>query len=708
MNKFILEIGTEEVPSIYIDKTLKHLKKSAMKELQHLSIEYGNIYAFGTPRRFIVYIEDIKTQQKDLYNKTKGPSKTISFDREGNPQKPAIKFAQANQLKLEELVTEKTNKGEYLFAKKVIIGKKTKLLLPDICLKLISDLTFPKSMRWGKTSFRFIRPVRWLLALYNKQVIPFTLETINSDRISYGHRLLSPEPVTISDVDDYFKIMKECFVIIDPEKRKKMIHDQIMQMVRESNNKECIDEMLLDEVKNLVEYPRVLLGQFDKNYLELPSEVLKAVMIKHQKYFPAYTGDGKISPFFFVVINGNEDSHKEIIIQGNERVLKARLEDARFFYQEDQKIIDVDIKPLDRNIEKLKNVVYQENLGSMHNKVERLITLTGEMGKKLQVSSNLSQIIKRSAQICKSDLVSEMVKEFPELQGAMGKEYALLQGEDKQVAVTIWEHYLPRFSGDDLPETLSGSILSIMDKLDNIVSCFINGIIPDGSQDPYALRRQSLGILNIILHNHMNFSLDDVIDFNIEVLQNNRSFKNKINMKKESLKDIVKSFILQRFRQLLFERGYKYDMLDAVLEKRPENIFDALLRMEVIQEIYHQPKFNKIITAATRTFNLSKNSIKFKVNCTIFQEKEEKILYEQYLKTMAKIEKAVFQQNYKGAFDNLEAMTVPVDTFFDNVLVMDKDESIRNNRLALLKEITKMYYTIADLSKITLSKGNLY
>ncbi len=707
MNKVILEIGTEEVPSVYIDRALVDLKNSTINQLQQLNIEYGNIQTFGTPRRLIVYIKDIKSQQKDVFKNIKGPSKTIAFDRDGNLQKPAIKFAQSNDVKPEELITEKTNKGNYLFAIKLIKGGKTESLLPEICLKLITGLNFPKSMRWGETSLRFIRPIRWLLALYNEGIIPFNFETVSSDRYTYGHRLLSPKPVAINSVDDYFDMMKECFVIIDPEKRKQIIYNQIIEIIERDYGKEFIDEMLLDEVKNLVEYPRVLLGRFDKNYLELPSEVLKAVMIKHQKYFPVYSGEGVLSPFFFVVINGNDDRYKKTIIQGNERVLKARLEDAKFFYQEDQKVTENNIKPLDRNIEKLKDVVYQENLGSMYDKVGRLIALTEKLGEKLQVSSHLSKTIRRSAQLCKSDLVSEMVKEFPELQGTMGKEYAFLQGEDQQVATSIFEHYLPRFSDDALPNTISGSVLSVADKMDNITSCFINGIIPDGSQDPYALRRQALGILHILFNNNMDFSLEDTIDFNIKLLLRNR---NVVQEKKEihttELNHVIIDFIFQRFRYLMLEKGYRYDVIDAVLVKRPKSIIDALLRIKVIQKIYHLPKFNKIITAATRTSNLSKNANIIEINGSLFREKEECILYEHYLAAKEKIEKAISQKHYEEVFEHLEVMTEPVDKFFDNVLVMEKDEKIRNNRLSLLIELTEIYHVVADLSKIALAKGN--
>ena len=706
MNKVILEIGTEEIPSVYIDKALIDLRNIARNELKKLNIEYSHIKTYGTPRRLIVYIEEINSQQKDIFKKVKGPSKNISFDKGGNPQKPAIKFAQANHIKVEKLIIEKTDKGEYLFAQKILKGKKTETLLPEILLKLIISLNFPKSMRWGDASFRFIRPIRWLLALYNDKIIPFNLETLNSDCNTFGNRLLSPKSVTVNSVDEYFNIMNNCFVMIDPDERKKIITNQINEMTKNISGRDYIDQILLDEVKNLVEYPRVLLGQFDKSYLELPSEVLKSVMIKHQKYFPTYSKEGYILPYFFVVINGNEDEYKDIIVRGNEKVLKARLEDARFFYQEDQKATSTNIKPLDNNLEKLKNVVYQEELGSMFNKVGRLIALVEKIGNKIQLSNDLIEIIKRSAQLCKSDLVTDMVKEFPELQGIMGKEYAILQGEDKQVAKSIFEHYLPRFSDDDLPKTISGKILSVADKIDNITACFVNNNIPDGSQDPYALRRQALGIINILIFNNMDFSLDEIINLDIELLvKENNILVNNIN--KNELIDKIKDFVFQRFRYLLLERGYNYDVIDAVLVKYPPTLIDALLRIKVIQNIYNFTKFNKIITAASRTFNLSKDAQTNKINCAIFQEKEENILYENYLKISNKIQEAVSKQKYDKIFDYLELMTEPINSFFDRVLVMDKDELIRNNRLALLKNITDMYYIVADLSKIALAKGEL-
>ena len=706
MKQFIFEIGVEEIPAIYIDKALTDLKNAALKNLNNYNIGYDSVETYGTPRRLVFFVKNLEQQQKDILKKVKGPSKNIAFDENGNPQQPAIKFAKANKIKIEELTMEQTKKGEYLFANVVIKGEKTEKLLPDICLKIVSELNFPKSMRWGKDSFRFIRPIRWLLSLYDNKIINMNLGNIKSGNKSYGHRLIAPKPIKVNSADEYFNKMKDCFVIIHPEERKEIIIKQIKANINRISGKEYIEQSLLNEVKNLVEFPRVLLGKFDESYLELPPEALKAVMIKHQKYFPAYSKSNGLLPYFFVVINGNEAKYKDVIIRGNERVLKARLEDARFFYLEDQKVAGKSIKPLDNNIKKLSNVIYQENLGSMFNKVERIIALAENIGVNIKLDNNLLKITKRAAKLCKSDLVTEMVKEFPELQGIMGKEYALLQGEDKLVAEGIFEHYLPRTSEDDLPKTITGQILSISDKLDNITACFLNNNTPDGSQDPYALRRQSLGIINIILSSkgRIDIPLYDMIDFNIKILIKDSKLKENLNCNEMVYK--IKDFILQRFRYMLIEKGYKYDVVDSVLKRKPETINDTLLRINIIQDIYNLPKFNKIITAATRTYNLSKNNKNNVIRQEMFTEKEEINLYQHYIEINDKIKKMISNKQYDKVFDFLEKMTEPINIFFDNVLVMEKDEKIRENRLALLAKITEMYYNLADLSKIAMSKGN--
>jgi glycyl-tRNA synthetase beta chain len=706
MNKFIFEIGTEEIPSQYIDNMLKSLKSNAKNILNQLRIDYSNISTFGTPRRLILYVEGIASWQKDTFHKTKGPSIGIAFDSVGNPLNSAIKFAQANNLEVKDLIIEQTDKGKYVFAKNTIKGEKSEALLPEICENLITNIDLPKSMKWGVEPTKFIRPIRWLLSLYNDKCIRVKFNSLISDRITYGNRLLAPEAIKIKCVEDYFEALKERFVIIDPEIRKEIIQKQIISFLKKTNAEDCIDYSLLDEVKNLVEYPKVLIGHFDSTYLTLPADVLKAVMVKHQKYFPVYQDRNNLLPLFLVVINGNEDQYSKSILWGNERVLKARLEDANFFFQEDQKIVKQDIKPLDYNIEKLKNVVFQEGLGSVYDKTMRLVTLSTKIADELKIDKNSRKILERSANLSKTDLVSEMVKEFPELQGIMGKEYALLQGEDPEVAKTIFEHYLPRHSGDDLPTSITGSILSMADKIDNITSCFINDLAPDGSQDPYALRRQSLGIINIVLHHKLDLSLDKIIGFNVNILLTNKNEQELDIVRDNFFVHTVKNFIFQRLRYLLLEKEFKYDIIDAVLAKNPESIIDILSRVETIQKIYFTEDFMKSITAANRAFNLSKNIHKFEIKPILFLESEETVLYNNFIETKKNIDELILRHDYLGIYSLLNNLNKPIDIFFDKILVMVDDEGVRNNRLALLKNIANLYSTVADLNKIAFTKVN--
>lgn len=707
MNKIILEIGTEEIPSLYLDSLLKGLQESTKNLFEKYRLDCHNIRTMGTPRRLVMVAEDIASQQKDIFHKIKGPSIAISFDSDGRPKEPAIKFARTNNAKLDDLIIEKTDKGEYIFVKKQIKGEKLESLLPEIFMSLIAGINSPKSMRWGTSNIKFIRPIRWILALHNNKIVPLKLDILTSARKTYGHRLLAPGSVKIRNVDEYFEILKDRFVILDPLIRKNIILNQIKERIKNKNGIECIDQLLLDEVTNLVEYPKVLQGAFDKEYLNLPSEILIAVMVKHQKYFPVYGNDNVLLPFFLVVTNGNDDMYSDIILKGNERVLKARLEDAKFFFLEDQKIKEPGKKPLDEKLENLKKVIFQENSGTIFDKVNRLTILSNEIAQDLQLDNESKNILERSAHLCKSDLVTEMVKEFPDLQGIMGKEYAILQGERYEVANTIFEHYLPRFSGDIFPISLTGSILSIADKLDNISSCFLNNLVPDGSQDPYALRRQSLGIINISFQQNMYFSMDRIIKTNLELFERNVDLTNNNIIDIDSIVKNIKNFIFQRLRYLLLEKGYKYDIIDAVLAKKPEYINDVLDRIKAIKNIYNSDGFLRTITAATRAYNLSKNKENPKISPELFKEKEEYSLYESYLKVKNDVKNILSERNYDDFYKSIKIMNKPIDIFFDKILVMVEDETIRNNRLSILKEIADLYFLTADLNKISLSKNSI-
>jgi len=546
MNNVVLEIGTEEIPAQYMENALKDLNRLAKKHLEESRIKYKEIKVYGTPRRLILFIFHIKEKQENIFQKIKGPAYSIAYNKGSQPQKPALKFAQSTGINVEDLIVEDTKKGKYIFAPKSVIGQPTIDLLSQIFPKIIKGIQFPKSMRWGEKSLRFIRPIRWILALHGKEIIKFNLNGINSKNITYGHRLLAPQKIKISSIQEYFKKLEKNYVIVDPKIRENIVITDIKQIIKEIGGEKIINEKQLKEIIYLVEYPNAILGKYDKKYLELPKDVLTVVMEKHQKYFPVYKNKDKLLPLFIVIIN-NSKKHALKIREGNENVLKARLEDAKFFYQEDQKIL------LEKRVDKLKKVIFQENLGSLFDKTKRLELLCDYISDGLQVEQKVKKDLLRSAHLCKADLVTEMVKEFPELQGIMGKEYAVLSGERKEVAEAIFEHYLPRFSGDRLPLTKSGMILGIADKVDSIIGCFVMGLTPTGSQDPYGLRRQSRGKIAIILKNNLEISLKDIIQKSLSLYKESISVELKID-ENEIVSQIL-SFLKQRLKSGRYRWG---------------------------------------------------------------------------------------------------------------------------------------------------------
>ena len=692
MNSVILEIGTEEIPAQYMENTLKDLDRLVQKHLEDARINYKEIKVYGTPRRLILFIFHINEKQEDIFQKIKGPAHSIAYNKDSLPQKPALMFAQSQGVNVEDLIVEDTEKGQYVFALKSKIGQPTIDILSRIFPKIIMSMQFPKSMRWEEKSLRFIRPIRWILALYGKEIIRFNLDGLKSENITYGHRLLAPKKIKISSTQEYFKKIEKNYVIIDPQIRENIIRTDIKRIIKEIHGEEIINEKLLKELVYLVEYPNAILGEYDKKYLKLPKDVLTVVMEKHQKYFPVFKNKDELLPLFIVIIN-NSKEYASKIKEGNENVLRARLEDAKFFYQEDQKT------PLEKKVDKLKNVIFQENLGSLFDKTKRLESLCEYIADVLQIEQKEKQDLLRSANLCKADLVTEMVKEFPELQGIMGKEYAVLSNERKEVAEAIFGHYLPRFSGDILPRTKNGMTLAISDKVDNIVGCFLSGLTPTGSQDPYGLRRQTRGKIAIILKHNLKISLKDIIQKSLSLYTVNASSEVKID-ENEIVSQIL-NFIKQRVKNIFLEDGISYDVIDAVLAADNNgDMVDIKHRIEAIEEFYHQPIFGKIITSSSRVLNLSKNSEKTEINKLLLREKAELNLYHNYEDIYPRIKKFICNKEYKKALKLLGDLCEPVDEFFDQVLVMDKDKDIRKNRVALIKKIGILFNQVADLSKI--------
>lgn len=696
MNNVVLEIGTEEIPAQYMENALKDLNRLAKKYLEESRINYKEIKVYGTPRRLILFIFHIEEKQEDIFQEIKGPAYSIAYNKNSLPQQPALKFAQSQGINVEDLIVEDTKKGKYIFAPKSIIGKPTIDLLSQIFPKLVKGMQFPKSMRWGEKSLRFIRPIRWILALYGKEIIKFNIDGLDSENITYGHRLLAPQIIKISSTQEYFKKLEKSHVIIDPKIRENIIKTDIKQIIKEIGGKKIINEKLLKEIIYLVEYPNAILGKYDKKYLELPKDVLTVVMEKHQKYFPVFKNKDELLPLFIVIIN-NSKKHASKIKEGNENVLTARLEDAKFFYQEDQKI------PLEKNVDKLKSVIFQEKLGSIFDKIKRLELLCNYIADGLRVEQKVKKDLLRSAYLCKADLVTEMVKEFPELQGIMGKEYAILSGERKEVAEAIFEHYLPRFSGDNLPLTKCGMILGIADKVDTIIGCFVMGLTPTGSQDPYGLRRQSRGKIAIILKNNLEISLKDIIQKSLSLYKESVSVELKIDENK--IVSQILSFLKQRVKNIFLEDGIRYDIIDAVLAvDRDGDAVDIKNRINAIEELYNQPIFRKILSSSNRVLNLSKNNEENEIDQSLLKEKAELNLYHKYEIVFPQIKEFIFNKEYKKVFKLLGDLCEPVDEFFDQVLVMDKDNNIRKNRIALIKKIGILFNQVADLSKIVSTK----
>jgi len=692
MKNVVLEIGTEEIPAQYMENALKDLNRLAKKYLEESRIKYKEIKVYGTPRRLILFIFHIKEKQEDIFQKIKGPAYSIAYNKDSQPQKPALKFAQSQGVNAKDLIVEDTKKGKYIFASKSIIGQPTIDILSQIFSKIIKSMQFPKSMRWKEESLRFIRPIRWILALYGKEIIRFNLDGLNSENITYGHRLLAPKKIKTSSTQEYFRKIEKNYVIIDPQIRENIVKTDIKQIIKEINGKKIINEKQLKEIVYLVEYPNAILGKYDKKYLELPKDVLTVVMEKHQKYFPVFKNKDELLPLFIVIIN-NSMKYASKIKEGNENVLRARLEDAKFFYQEDQKI------SLEKRVDKLKNVIFRGNLGNLFNKTKRLELLCDYIADVLQIKQKMKKDLLRAAHLCKTDLVTEMVKEFPELQGIMGKEYAVLSNEKKEVAEAIFEHYLPRFSGDMVPRTKSGMILGIADKIDNIIGCFLTGLTPTGSQDPYGLRRQSRGKIAIILKNNLKISLKDIILKSLSIYKESVSLELKID-ENEIVSQIL-YFFKQRVKNIFLEDGIHYDVIDAVLAiENSGDVVDIKHRIETIEEFYNQPIFGKMLNSSNRVLNLSKNSEKVEINKFLLKEKAELNLYNNYEDIYSRIKKLIYNKDYNKTFKLLGDLCEPVDEFFDQVLVMDKDKDIRKNRIALIKKIGILFNQVADLSKI--------
>lgn len=680
----LLEIGTEEVPAHAMPGILDELAENAKKALDALRLEYKDVSTVGTPRRTALLVAGLVERQPDVESERRGPSIQAAFDADGNPTKAAQGFARGQKVDPSALV----KKDGYVYAVVQEAGSATKKLLPELLESLVTGLSFPNSMRWGSLDFRFIRPLRWLVALYGEDVVPFEVASVKSGRASRGHRFLGHESFEISRASDYVSACEAEYVIVDQERRRDIIRTQIEETARAQGGFAEITEDLLEEVVYLVEYPTALCGRFEEKYLQLPPEAVITPMRDHQRYFPVKDAEGKLLPLFITVRNGGKD-YLDVVQHGNERVLRARLADAQFFFDEDRK------KPLEKHLEKLKTVVFQEGLGTVYDKAGRLERLAATIADAIGAGAEDKEKAMRAAKLAKADLVTGMVTEFTELQGVMGRSYALLDGEDAEVAEAIDEHYLPRFAGDRLPETTAGRVVSIADKLDNMVATFSRGLIPTGSQDPFALRRQALGLVRMVVEAKLRFSLSALVAAAMDEL------KITDPAARDKMQADIAEFLRLRMKNVLDDAGVRYDVADAVLGD-VDDICAVYRRAEAVQKALSDGTLDAPVQAFTRAGNLAQKAESMDFEETLFAAPEEKALNEAYKAAKEKVEDTVRADDWEAALSALGTMAQPIDAFFDKVMVMDEDPKVRATRLGILASIDALVKTVADFSKLVL------
>lgn len=684
----LLEIGTEELPSLAVETAVEQLTSKGRSALEEARLGFDELHVYATPRRLTLHAANVAARQSPIEHEMKGPAKVAAFADDGTPQPPAIGFAKSQGVAVEDLIVKSIGTGEYVFAVKAEAGRPAAELLPQILSDLVEGLSFAKSMRWGNGDFRFARPVRWLVGLFGSDVVEFEIDGLRSGRRTNGHRLLAPGAIEISDAADYFAKMEGASVIVDQARRAELIRGQATLAAAEVGAKAVLDETTFREVVQLVESPHVVLGQFERVFTALPRDVLVASMQSHQRYFPVQDESGALTANFIVVHNG-DPAHDADICRGHERVLRARLADAAFFFEEDKKT------PLSQKVERLKGVIYQEKLGSYFDKQERILALVTEITRHVDADAETMAAAQRAAGLCKADLVSEMVVEFPTLQGTMGEVYARTSGENEATARAIGEHYLPRFSGDDLPQTMAGQVLSIADKIDSIVGCFGIGLIPTSSQDPYGLRRQALGVVTIILEKGLPVRLAGRIDTALATYGQMLATDDI-----DATRDQIVDFFHQRARNFLLANGYLYDLVDAVLASGLDDLPETKRRLVAVTKAREAGKLDGLLTPFGRAKNLSRPGLGARVAEHLLEDPSEKLLLEAVEKAEAGVGAAMDEDDIDGALDALVELRGPVDKFFDDVLVMTDDEDVRDNRLRLLNRCVAVFERIADFSKV--------
>jgi len=680
----LLELGTEEIPARFISSTKKSMKSFLEKKLKELRISFDSVNIKSTPRRFSIFINKLSEKQTESIEEIKGPSRKIAFDENNNPSKALLGFLKSKDVSIENIKFVKNGNEEYVYVQKKLESLKTESYFKEIFEQMIDSLSFPKPMRWGGNKIKFIRPIRWILCLYGNEVPELEMFNLKASNLTRGHRFLGKSYIEISSIDEYEKALEENYVILDDQKRRELIRSQIEKIAENLNSTYMEDEDLLEEINYIVEYPTALYGQFKEEYLKLPKETIITPMKEHQRYFPVVDNNGNLVNKFITVRNGNDYMIKNVR-KGNEKVLDARLSDAKFFYEQDTS------KKLEEYVQRLNTIVYHEKLGTMHDKMQRLQSLSKSYAKLMETDELDAQ---RAAYLCKADLTTSMVFEFTELQGTMGYYYANISGEKKEVSNAILEHYLPRFSGDEVAKSKLGVVLSLADKFDALAGFFAVGIKPTGSQDPYALRRTALGILNTLIENKLLLSTEILIKCALD------EYKDKIEFNFDEVYLDILEFMKLRLKNILLDKKIRYDVVDAVISDISfvYGTFEKAVQLEKwLSDSDNILNLNTFI----RVYNISKETeVTDKIDAQLFEQNEEKQVYSKYLKILPIVEKLNMDLMYIESLKQLSSMTLEINNFFDNVMIMVENDKIRNNRLVLVNAIKSMIFEIADFSKI--------
>jgi glycyl-tRNA synthetase beta chain len=684
--ELLLEIGTEEIPARFLPPFLEDMAASFRKILEAERIGVGEVLTWGTPRRLTLVAREVADSQAEITQEIIGPPKARALDAAGKPTPAATGFAKAQGVKVSDLVEVDTPRGIYLAVSKSTAGRPAAERLPELLPGFILGLSFPKSMRWGSETITFARPIHWVLARFGGEVVSFELGDVNSGGLTYGHRFLAPGAVEVADSEAYVAALRAAKVIVDPAERRKLLEKELARAASGVGGEVVPNPGLLEENTFLVEYPSVVVGNFEDKFLALPDEVLITSMREHQRYFSLRGKDGRLLPHF-IAVNNTLTRDPDVVRQGHERVIRARLADAMFFYQEDAKV------PLADRVEALKGVVFHSLLGTSYEKMERFRELATNLARHL--APDLGEQVKRAATLCKADIVTEMVGEFPSLQGVMGRQYARLSQETPEVAEALFTHYLPRHADDDLPADRIGALVGLADRLDTICGCFGVGLSPTGTADPYGLRRHALAVIRILRSQDLHLDLAETVMASLKLL------KGKISRSMEETALEVQDFFQTRLQHLLLAEGFDHETITAVLAAGCRDVVEAADKVRALHEVRQSPEFPALAVAFKRVINIAQGAEPAEVNPALFAHGEENILYQSMQVMESQVSQALEQRDYPAVCKALASLKGPVDAFFNQVLVMAEDADLRRNRLALLVRVSRTFLQMADFSKIT-------